>query len=521
MRDLPCPSSLHASSPPFSLSKEGALGVDSDHGGVAAVVIQTGQGVASVLALALVLRVLLPVLAWVYTGDPKTFLTNDTPTYLKPAESLLRTGRFQYGFVGRHTRPDEPEIVRTPGYPVFLLPGLAAGHVLPVTITLQVLASCLTVYLVYRITLLLFERRRLAVCCALLYAFEPLSILYAGLLVSETLFTTMTMLFLYFLVKYLRTGSTWALLGAAIALAASIYVRPIGYFLPPILACGLVVWGLATRRFRPGRLLAHVALFLIVSMGLTGLWQLRNWREAGYPGFSAISDINMYYYLGASVLAAREGVPFNDMQTRMGFFKEERRHGGKVGAGVDDDLYIQLHPEQRDWTRAEKYRYIGREGRRIVLEHPVLYARIHLDGIVRMLIDPTATEYLQYFHLYPRNGGLLGELVTKGLVRTVLSLARERPLVFWSNLVLAPLLGFYLLFSVVALFSRRFITDPAVLAALGVAAYFLLIAGGPGAVARYRHPAMPILCIFAGYGLFFAIGKWRARGSRRSSGMAS
>ena len=144
---------------------------------------------------------------------------------------------------------------------------------------------------------------------------------------SETLFTTMTTLFLYILVKYLRTGSTWALLGAAIALAASIYVRPIGYFLPPILACGLVVWGLATRRFRPGRLLAHVALFLIVSMGLTGLWQLRNWCEAGYPGFSAVPDLNMYYYLGASVLAAREGVPFYDMQTRMGFFKEERRHG--------------------------------------------------------------------------------------------------------------------------------------------------------------------------------------------------
>ena len=322
----------------------------------------------------------------------------------------------------------------------------------------------------------------------------------------------MTTLFLYILVKYLRTGSTWALLGAAIALAASIYVRPIGYFLPPTLACGLVVWGLATHRFRPGRLLAHVALFLIVSMGLTGLWQLRNWREAGYPGFSAISDINMYYWYGASVLAAREGVPFNDMQTRMGF-------GGKARAGgVDDDLYIQLHPEQRDWTRAEKYRYIGREGRRILLEHPVLYARIHLDGIVRTLLDPTATEYLQYFHLYPRNGGLLGVLVDKGLVRTVLSLARERPLVFWSNLVLAPLLGFYLLFSVVALFSRRFITDPAVLAALGVAAYFLLIAGGSGAVARYRHPDMPILCIFAGYGLFFAIGKWRARGAAGQDG---
>ena len=403
---------------PFPSQRRGARGMDSDHGGVAAVVIQTGQGVASVLALALVLRVLLPVLAWVYTGDPETFMISDTPTYLKPAESLLRTGRFRYGVVGRHTRPDEPEIVRTPGYPVFLLPGLAAGHVLPgtialpvfrisdqaldpllaghvlpVTITLQVLASCLTVYLVYRITLLLFKRRRLAVSCALLYAFEPQSILNAGLLASETLFTTMMTLFLSLPGEVPPDRLDMGAAGGGDC-PGRLDLRPAHPWLLPTPDPRLRAGRLGThgpRRFRPGRLLAHVALFLIVSMGLTGLWQLRNSREAGYPGFSAISDLNMYYYLGASVLAAREGVPFDDMQTRMGFYKEERRHGGKQGAGVeddlalaareghggkvaagiDDDLYIQLHPEQRDWTRAEKYRYIGREGRRIVLEHPV------------------------------------------------------------------------------------------------------------------------------------------------------
>ena len=140
--------------------------MDSDHGGVAAVVIQTGQGVASVLALALVLRVLLPVLAWVYTGDPETFLDRRYPVVPQTRRVTPPHRAVSIRVVGRHTRPDEPEIVRTPGYPVFLLPGLAAGHVIPVTIALQVLASCLTVYLVYRITLLLFERRRLAVSCA-------------------------------------------------------------------------------------------------------------------------------------------------------------------------------------------------------------------------------------------------------------------------------------------------------------------------------------------------------------------
>ena len=102
MRDLPCPSSLHASSPPFSLSKEGTRGVDSDHGGVAAVVIQTGQGVASVLALALVLRVLLPVLAWVYTGDPKTFLERRYPDGYPQTRRVTPPHRAVSSVLGQH-----------------------------------------------------------------------------------------------------------------------------------------------------------------------------------------------------------------------------------------------------------------------------------------------------------------------------------------------------------------------------------------------------------------------------------
>jgi hypothetical protein len=501
MQDLALPFSLHPSPRPPSLPGEVARGVGYDHGSsaTAATSDRAGHGLAYVLALALVLRVLLPVLALVSTDDPGVFLSADTLSYLEPARTLCLTGRF--------AGPSGPEIVRTPGYPVFLLPGLATGHVIPVTIALQVLASCLTVYLVYRIALLLFEHRWQAVFCALMYAIEPLSILFAGILMTETLFTTLMMLFLYFLVKYLRIGSVRALLGAAVALAASIYVRPIGYFLPAILAIGLVAWGSAACWLRLGSLLAHIALFLTVTMGLTGLWQLRNRLEAGYPGFSAISDISMYYYQGASVLAVQEKVPFYEMQARMGY---------------NNGLYApQLHPEQRGWSQTEKLRYISREGRRIVLEAPALYARIHLAGIVRHLIDPAATEYLRYFHLYPRSGGFLGVLVDKGLVGAVLSLARERPLVFWSNLILAPLLGFYLLFSLVALFSTRFITDPAVLAALGVAAYFLVIAGGPAACSRFRHVDMPILCISAEYGLFFAIGRWRARGSRKAGWAAN
>jgi hypothetical protein len=45
-----------------------------------------------------------------------------------------------------------------------------------------------------------------------------------------------------------------------------------------------------------------------------------------------------------------------------------------------------------------------------------------------------------------------------------------------------------------------------------IVVYFAVLSGGPMATGRYRHPIMPIVCIFAGYALAFtyraALGPW-------------
>jgi hypothetical protein len=49
--------------------------------------------------------------------------------------------------------------------------------------------------------------------------------------------------------------------------------------------------------------------------------------------------------------------------------------------------------------------------------------------------------------------------------------------------------------------------QPEIIAAIAAAAYFLLASGGPGAVTRYCHPAMPIICVLAGYGMCLMWGR--------------
>ena len=138
------------------------------------------QWLLCILGVALAVRLAIPVSAYLHTHDTTIFLAPDTPSYVDPARQLIANGRFA-------ASDGTPEIIPTPGYPMLLLLGLLLDRFRLVTITLQVLISCFTVYLVYRTADLLFETEGAALLAAALYALEPLSILYTSIFATETL----------------------------------------------------------------------------------------------------------------------------------------------------------------------------------------------------------------------------------------------------------------------------------------------------------------------------------------------
>ncbi len=161
------------------------------------------------LGLALVLRAAIPFFILIWSHDYSAFYEVYTPQYLKPAEELLISCRFSI--------EGNPEVYRTPGYPLFLIPGLLIKNVPLVSIPLQIVLSCLTVYLVFRIALITFEKIEIAILCAGVYAIEPLSIIFSSLLMPETLFTFAVCAFLFYLVRYLKQGTLADLIGCAVA----------------------------------------------------------------------------------------------------------------------------------------------------------------------------------------------------------------------------------------------------------------------------------------------------------------
>src|SRR5262249_27681859 len=129
------------------------------------------------------------------------------------------------------------------------------------------------------------------------------------------------------------------------------------------------------------------------------------------------------------------------------------------------------------------------------------YDRIHFEGVARIMLDPGAFEFIKLFELYSKRGRLLGKVVDVGLPQTIGLLFLKHPLVFWSSVLIVPLQLLFFSCASLVFFSRRLVSQPQVIAAIAAAAYFVIISGGPAAVYRFRHPAMPIICVLAGYGL--------------------
>jgi hypothetical protein len=296
--------------------------------------------------------------------------------------------------------------------------------------------------------------------------------MYSSRLLTETLFAAVVMIWLYCLSKYLEQRASRDLLASALALAFSVYVRPVGYFLPVILAGGLATWAVVDDQKNKGRQLTQIAAFFLLSMGLTVGWQVRNRVETGYSGFSGISSINMYFYLAASVLAAQQHVPLVTMQRQLGY--------------LDDRTYFERHPEQKSWPLAQRLNYMQREGQRILLNNLSTYVPIYLAGVLKLVFETVrGGDFLKFFGLDPNNGTLI----------------IARPHIFWSDVPFLPLEALYLLLGCMVLSSRRFMREPAVIAAVFTVAYYIVLAGGPVGYSRYRHPVMPIICVLSAYGL--------------------
>jgi hypothetical protein len=440
-----------------------------------------------VLAATLVRFTLLAV-SLVRTGSGILFQA-DTVSYLDPGRNLVLHGRFIADGV--------PDLVRTPGYSLFL--GITSLAGLPAAGAANAIVSVLTVILVWRLARSIFADDRIAFGAAWILAFEPISVAFSVTLLSETLFLIPFLISLERLTEFLHGHRLRVLAVAGLWLAAATFVRPITYYLPIALALGLL---LALARV-PGLRWKAPAVLLISVLPWLAAWQVRNWVETGYRGFSSISDINLYFYDAVAVRARLEHRGFYDLRRELGYVDFTNRDGQSYLYPP----YLALHPEQAGWSQGQRLAFMHSEGLHVIQAHYVTYLCSSASALVNAVFSPGAGYFDRL--VIPGASRNDASVIDEGAARVGIRMVAKFPLEAAEKVVFElVLLGLYLFaarglwFAARGAFRGR-LNNACLWLLLGTSAYLLAVAALSDMLAesRLRMPVMPVVCILAAAGM--------------------
>lgn len=456
----------------------------------------TAQLAGPVIAAAVV-RLALVILLIARNGANALFEA-DTLSYLEPGRNLLLHGRFFSDGV--------PDLVRTPGYSLFLAVTSLAG--MPAAAIANVILSVFCVILVWRLGRTVFEEDRIALAAAWIFALEPISIIYSGTLMSETLFITLFLLSLERLAEFLRTRRLQTLAAAGLWLAAATLVRPVAYYLPLALALGLFLVFARAPGFPPqqrrtiaggiGLRWKAPAVLLLSVIPWLAAWQIRNRIETGYSGFTSISDVNLYFNSAADVTARLKHSNWADVRHEFGYFDFSGLSRGQIYLYQP---YLSAHSEQAGWNQVQRIAFMHSEAVSIIRAHPGIYLRSSLAALFKTVFDPGAGSLDAM--LSPGDPKQISGLILKKGFAGAIELVERYP---WELALKAALeivvLGLFV-FAGRGVY-RSGIHNARFWLLLGTSLYLLVLPAavmGPVADSRLRMPVMPAICILAAAGI--------------------
>lgn len=411
------------------------------------------------------------LLALVTLAGPDGALLTDSLGYVGLARRLVEQGAY-------YVPPNsEPDLLRPPGYPLFLVGiwSLFGRHPLFVTL-IQLVISGLTAWLILLLGREL-DRPRAGLVGAWLFALSPNVVLWSLMLMTEVLAAFLLVATFLITLRLERAGSRgWpALTGGLLGLSA--YVRPISLTLIPV--WGLITY-LATRRKSGPRVALQSALLLLAGGLLVVLpWVARNWTTHGQLTFSTVTRKTWIGFNLASIVAQAEDIP-------------------------RDQAVGELDPEQGLLQLTVE----------VANRYPVDFVTGQLLGITRTLLG---TDIGTWGHAFGHRSwvglGILSRLFQNGLSQ-LFDPARQSLADPQAASRLA-LIGIGVLYSIVLLglaavgvLSRR---KPGVAGLplwlmIGSLIVLIVLPGAAGQ-ARFRVPAEPILAWYAGLGWTVALGR--------------
>ncbi len=395
-----------------------------------------------------VLIVLATHLTYEYLSDGD-FYYPDSFTYLAPSLSMLRG-------LGFSTEGD-PETLRTPGYPVFLLPFVAMKAPAGAIVAIQHLMDALLAAAIYILARRNGARRSAAFAAALILGLDTITIHYANKILTETL-SAVIVFSIFVIVTHRRTLPALILTG--LLCGALVLVRPVA-----ILYFGVVILWLAYVRTRPVAIVVFAAAALLPPLA----WASRNAAHTGVFTISSIGSSNLLMHRAAGALAMEDhggdfAARLNARQHELQKIVDDRI---KSQEGVDDPF---------DLNTADLAPYYSALARSILVRHPRGAMLVTLRGLAVNIADTDWDALAEVV-----DDDLIPEEATKIAVHA------------WTwALWLVAIAG------VVVMWRRD---RPLALLIAATIFYFIFMAAGGEAEARFRVPVVPLMAYAAAFSL--------------------
>jgi 4-amino-4-deoxy-L-arabinose transferase-like glycosyltransferase len=441
---------------------------------------------ALVVSIGLGLR-LFPVL-W-YGNSDGLYLAADADSwgYHRLASNLL-AGR---GYTWDQELPSAPNLYRPPGFPLILLglytlttPWFVAA------VVLQALVGSVVILLTFVLARRLGFSPRVALIAAGAQALDPVAIHYCNALMTEVYTSVLLLAAAGCVARYQQSPRPVWLLSAGGLLSAGILIHPILLFLPLLLlAVPLLTPGTRTRRQFAVALAA-----VVLALAPASAWVVRNWHVGDFVGISSVEAVNLLKYKAAGVEAELRGTSREVERDRLA-----RECDAELPPGA---------------TPGDRLRLWRRRGIAILLAHPLVYAKIHAQGMLVEMFGPERDQTTRL--LYGRatlgpEGRCTDASIAAARSRPVPALEAVRFLILGWQVVL----GLGLLAGACWMARRR----PWLLAVLLVVPlYVLALSGGPEGSPRFRVIYLPALSLLTGVGAQAALNLWSA--GRRWAGQA-
>jgi 4-amino-4-deoxy-L-arabinose transferase-like glycosyltransferase len=347
-----------------------------------------------IIGAGLLVRLLL-----LYTTRETGLMIVDEQHYHTLAVNLLHG----YGFAWE---PGRLTSMRPPLFPAFMATvwSITGTESVIVMRLAQMIVSLATVYLVYQVGFLVFDRR-VALFAAAGLAIYPTMLAFNAFLLTEVSFTFFLTLLVYSVLRFIRTEKAWLALAAGVILGSAALTRSV-MWLFPLLLCPFIYFAL---RGTVRRRLAMAALVLIGYAVVITPWAIRNTRLQGV--FTVVDT------LGGVTL-------------RMGnyAYTPVDRAWDPMTLSGDNSVAEDLMAENRDsamWSEGHREKWLMRRALEYMLENPVETLRRSVIkfasfwGLERTVI----AGWEQRLYEPPRLVMLLGTIIIPLVYVTVVLLA--------------------------------------------------------------------------------------------------